>query len=134
MSLNSTRVDSRFSRSSHVISESFHLNSERNCDLDFSSCLGSSSSSLCSSRSSRRMRCWIGVCSDSSPGFSGVGNQNFSSVCSDESTCISALTYATTSSCSVSRLRAAISTVRIHFVSSGFSICNSANFVCDVTV
>ena len=76
----------------------------------------------------------MGVCSDSSPGFSGVGNQNFSSVCSDESTCISALTYATTSSCSVSRLRAAISTARFDFVSSGFSICNSASFVCGVTV
>ena len=120
MSLNSTRVDSRFSRSSPVISESFHLNSEKNCVLDFSSCLGSSSSNLCSSRSSRRMRCWMGVCSDSYPGFSGVGNQNFSSVCSDGSTCVRALTYATTSSRSVSRLRASISTARIDFVSSGF--------------
>ena len=46
MSLNSTRVDSRFSRSSPVINESFHLNNERNCDLDFLSCLGSSSSNF----------------------------------------------------------------------------------------
>ena len=51
MSLNSFRVDSRFSRSSLVINKSFHLNNERNCDLNFLSCLGSSSSDLCSSRS-----------------------------------------------------------------------------------
>ena len=77
MSLNSTKMDSRFSRSSPVMSESFPLNSERNCDLDFSSCLGSSSSSFCSCRSSRRMRCWMGVCSDSSCGIFGSREPEF---------------------------------------------------------
>ena len=52
MSLNSTMMESRFSRSSPVISESFHLNLERNCDLERSSCLESSCSSFCGSRSS----------------------------------------------------------------------------------
>ena len=63
------------------------------------------------------------------PRFSGVGNQNFSSLCSGRSTCISASMYVMTSSWSVSRLSAAMSTGRIIFVSSSFRICNSDNLV-----
>ena len=68
-------------------------------------------------------------CSCSFPGFPGVGNQNFSSLSSGRSTCISALMYVTTSSRSVRRFRAAMLTGRITFVSSGFKICNSATLV-----
>ena len=63
------------------------------------------------------------------PEFSGFGNQNFSSLSSGRSTSITALMYVTTSSCSVRRLRAAKSTGRIIFVSSGFKTCNSATLV-----
>ena len=76
----------------------------------------------------------MGVSSDSSPGFLGVGNQKFSSVLSGGSICIKAFTYATTSSCSVRSLSAALWTGRIDFVSSGFKICSSASLVCGLIV
>ena len=91
MSWNSTIVASRFSRSFPVISESVHLNIDRNLVRDCSFSVGSSFLSSASSRSSLRILRCIGECSDSFPGFSGVGNQNFSSLSSGRSTCISAL-------------------------------------------
>ena len=129
MSLNSTNVLSRLSRSLPVISESVHLNNERNLCRDSAFSVGSSFSSSASSRSSFKIRFCMAVCSCSLPGLSGVGNQNFSSISSGLSTCISALMYVTTSSCSVRRLSAAMSTGRISFVSSGLRICSSAILV-----
>ena len=129
MSWNSTMVFSRLSRSFPVISESVHLNIARSLLRDSSFSVGSSFSSSASSLSSFEIRFCMGECSCSLPGFSGVGNQNFSPLSSGRSTCISALMYITTSSCSVSRLRAAMSTGRIIFVSSGLRICSSAILV-----
>ena len=129
MSCISTMVISRLSRSFPVIIESVHLNIARNLFRDSSFSVGSSFSSSASSRSSFEIRFCIGECSCSLPGFSGVGNQNFFSLYSGRSTCISALMYVTTSSCSVRRLRVAMSTGRIIFVSSGFKVCSSATLV-----
>ena len=117
------------SRSFPVISESVHLNIERNLVRDCSFSVGSSFSSSASSRSSLKIWRCIGKCSDSFPGSSGVGKQNFSSLSSGRCTCISALIYVTTSSCSVKRLSAAMSTGRIIFVSSGLSVCSSVILV-----
>ena len=119
-------VFSRISRFFPIISESVHLNIARNLFQDPSLSVESSFSSSASSRSSFKIRFCMGECSCSLPAFSGVGNQNFSSLSSGRSTCISALMYVTTSSCSVRRLRAAMSTGRIILVSSGLRIGNSA--------
>ena len=119
MSWNSTIVFSRLSRSFPVISESVHSNIARNLFRESSLSVASSFSSSASSRKSFKYRFCTGECSCSLPGFSGVGNQNFASISSGRSTCISALMYVTTSSCSVKRLG----------VSSGFKICNSAILV-----
>ena len=134
MSWNSTIVASRLSRFFPVISESVHLNIERIFVRDCSFSVGSSFSSSASSRSSLRIRRCIGKCSDSFPGSSGVGNHNFCSMSSVRSTCVSALMYNTTSSCSVKMLSAAISTGRIIFVSFGLSICSSAILVLEAIV
>ena len=56
LSLSSTMMDSRFSRSWPVIIESSHLNIENVFVLDFLSSLGPSCSSFCSSPNSVRMR------------------------------------------------------------------------------
>ena len=127
MSLNSTIVASRVSRSVAVICESVHLNIEKNLTPDSSFCVGSIFSSSDSSRNFLRIRFCIGEWSTSLPGCSGVGNQNFSSLSSGRSTCIKALMYVTTSSWLGRRLSAAMSTGRIFLVS--FRICNSASFV-----
>ena len=129
MSSNSTIVGSRRSRSFPVISESVHLIIVRNLVRDSSLSVGSSFSSLASSRSSLKIRFCKGECSCSFPGFSGVGNQNFPALFPGRSTCIKALMYVTTSSCSVKRLIAARPTGRIIFVFSGFKTCNSATLV-----
>ena len=129
MLLNSTMVSSRFSRSLPVISESVHLNMDRNLFRDSSFSVGSSFSSSARSRSSFKIRFCMDECSCSLPGCSGVGNQNFSSLSSGRYTCISALMYVTTSSCSMRRFRAAMSTGRIIFVSPGFRICSWAILV-----
>ena len=63
MSLNSTIVSSSLSRSFPVISESVHLNMERNLLRDSSFAVGSSVSSSASSRSSFRILFWVGECS-----------------------------------------------------------------------
>ena len=68
-------------------------------------------------------------CSSVFPGYSGVGNENVSSLSSGRSTCNRALMYVTTSSFSVNRLSAAMSTGQIIFVSSGLKICNFAKLV-----
>ena len=125
MSWNWKMVFSRLSRSFSVISESVQLNIARNLFRDSSFSVGSSFSSSASSRSSFKIRFCIDECSCSLPGFSGVGNKIFSSLSSGRFTCISALMYVTTSSCSVRRLRAAMSTGRIIFVSSCSRICDS---------
>ena len=121
-------VFSSLSRSFPVVSESVHLNIARNLFRDSSFSVGSRFSSSASSGSSFEVRFCMGECSCSLPGFSGVRNQNFSSLSSGRSTCNSALMYVTKSSCSV-RFRAAMWTGRIIFVSSGFRICNSAILV-----
>ena len=118
-------MSSSLSRSFPVISESAHFNLEKKLLRDSSFAVGSSFSSSASSRSSIRILYRMGECSSSFSGFSGVGNQNFSSLFSGRSTWISALMYVTTSSCSVRRLSAAMSTGMIIFVSYGFSICRS---------
>ena len=124
MSLNSTNVSSRFSRSLLAISEFVQWNIERNLFRYSSFSVGLSCSCSASSRSYFKSRFCMGECSCSFPGFSGVGNQTFSSLSSGRSSCIEVLMYVTTSSCSVKRLSAAMSTGRIIFVSSGFKICN----------
>ena len=67
------------------------------------------------------LRC-IGV-----PGFSGVGNQRFSSFCSFVLDFMSSFTYLWVSSGSCSVVSAAMSIGRIFVVSSGLRICSSAN-------
>ena len=108
MSLNFTIAASKISRSFPVICESVQLNLERKLVRDSSLSVGSSFSSSANSRSSCRIRFCIGECSSEFPVFSGLGNQNFSSLSSWRSTCMKALWYVTTSSRSGNRLGAAM--------------------------
>ena len=129
MPLELTIVASRFSRFFPVMRESVHSSIERSSLRDFAFSVESSFSSSASSSNFLTIFFCLGERACSFPGFSGVGNQNFSSLYSGRSTCIRPMIYVTTSSCSVWRLSAATSTGRIIFVSSGFSICSSATLV-----
>ena len=91
--------------------------------------MGSSCSFFMSSLISFNIRFYIGVCSSSFPGFSGVGNQRFSSFCSSFVDFMSSFTYMCVSSGSCKVVSVATSTGRICLVSSGLRICNSANLV-----
>ena len=72
-----TIVDSKFSQSSPVISGSVHSKNERIWGHDSSFTFGSKFSNSANSRSSLRIRFGFEECSDSLPGFSGVGNLIF---------------------------------------------------------
>ena len=87
MPLYSTIVSSRFYRLFPVMSESIHLNIARNFFRVCSFSFGSSFSSSANSRSSFKIRFCVGEYSSVFPGFSGVGNQNFSSLSLGRSTC-----------------------------------------------
>ena len=91
--------------------------------------MGSSCCFFMSSLISFNIRLCIGVCSSSFPGFSGVGNQRFSSFCSSFVDFMSSFTYMCVSSGSCKVVSVATSTGRICLVSSGLKICNSANLV-----
>ena len=127
MSLYSTIVCSSCCLSSPSICDPSHLNMFSL--LDSWSFVGSSCSFFMSSLISFKIRRCIGVCSASFPGFSGVGNQRFSSFCSLLVDFMSSLTYICVSSGSCRVVSVATSMGLICFVSSGLRIWSSANFV-----
>ena len=129
MSLYSTIVCSSCFLSFPSICDPYHLNILRNSFLDSWSLVGSSCSFFMSSLISFNIRCCIGVCSFSFPGFSDYGNQRCSSFYSLFVDFMSSFTYICVSFGSCRVVRVATSMGRICLVSSGLSICNSANLV-----